>query len=123
MNIDKSGEEHIIDEDFHVELDENVFHDLVADDILDPDIDQNNPDMEGGRQGAGQQGPQRIVVVDPMKNLSEFSGKKTESGDHHLNAFDDHLKIQQINVVVANIAQIITRFGYSLFGKAKRWFN
>ena len=34
MNTD----EHIIDEDFHSEFDENLFHDLVADDILDPDI-------------------------------------------------------------------------------------
>ena len=30
---------------------------------------------------------------------------------------------KQINVADANVAQIITRFGYSLFGKAKKWFN
>ena len=52
---------------FHCEFDENSFHDLVADNILDPDINQNNPNMEGGRQGAGQQGPQRMVIVDPMR--------------------------------------------------------
>ena len=53
MNIDEPGEKHIIDEDFCGELDENLFHDLVADDILDPDRNQNNPNMEDGRQGAG----------------------------------------------------------------------
>ena len=34
MNIDGPGEEHIIDEDFHGEFDENLFQDLVADDIF-----------------------------------------------------------------------------------------
>ena len=58
-----------------------------------------------------------------MKNLPKFSGEKTESADNHLVAFDDYLEIQQINVADANMAQIITRFGYSLFGKAKEWFN
>ena len=33
------------------------------------------------------------------------------------------MEIQQIDVADANVVQIITRFGYSLFGKAKRWFN
>ena len=28
--------------------------------------------MECARQGAGQQGPQRMVVVDPMRNLPKF---------------------------------------------------
>ena len=28
-----------------------------------------------------------------------------------------------IMVADANVAQIITRFGYSLFGKAKKWFK
>ena len=64
-----------------------------------------------------------MVAVDPMRNLSKFSGEKTESADNHLVAFDDYLEIQQINVADANVAQIITRFGYSLFGKAKKWFN
>ena len=50
MNIDEPGEEHILDEDFHVEFDENLFHSLEAYDILDPDINQNSPNMEGGRQ-------------------------------------------------------------------------
>ena len=58
MNIDEPGEEHIIDEDFHGAFDENFFQDLLVDDILDPDLNSNNPNMEGGRQGAGQQGPQ-----------------------------------------------------------------
>ena len=79
--------------------------------------------MEGARQGAGQHGPQRMVVVDPMKNLPKFSGEKTESADNHLDAFDDYLEIQQINVVDTNVAYIITRFGYLLFDKAKKWFN
>ena len=35
MNIDEPDEEDIIDGDFHVDFDENLFHDLVADDILD----------------------------------------------------------------------------------------
>ena len=70
-----------------------------------------------------QQGPQRMVVVDPMNNLPKFSGEKTESADNHLDAFDDYLEIQQIEVTDSNVAQIITRFSYSLFGKAKKWFN
>ena len=88
MNIDEPGEEHIIDKDFHGEFDENLFQDVVAD-ILDPDLNINNPNMEG----AGQQGPQRMVVVDPMRNIPKFSGEKTESADNHLDAFDDYLKI------------------------------
>ena len=123
MNIGEPGEEHIIDEDFHGEFDENLFQDLVVDDIVDPDLNIHIPNMEGARQDAGQQGPQRMVVVDPMRNLPKFSGEKTESADNHLYAFDDYLQIQQINVADANVAQIITRFGYSLFGKAKKWFN
>ena len=119
MNIYEPGEEHIIDEDFHGEFDENIFQDLVADDILDPDLNINNPDMED----AGHQGPQRMVVVDPMRNLTKYSGEKTGSADNHLDAFDNYLEIQQINVVGANVVQIITRCGYSLFGKVKKWFN
>ena len=72
MNIDEPGEEHIIDEDFHGEFDENLFQDLVVDDIVDPDLNIDIPNMEGGaRQDAGQQGPQRMVVVDPMKNCTQ----------------------------------------------------
>ena len=40
----------------------------MAVDILDPDLNIDNPNMEGARQGAGLQSPQRMVVVDPMKN-------------------------------------------------------
>ena len=123
MKIDEPGEQHIIDEDFHGEFDENLFQDLAANDILDPSLNINNPNMEGGRQGAGQKGPQRMMVIDPMRNLTKFSGEKTESADNHLDAFDDDLEIQQINVADANVAQTITRFGYSFFGKAKMWFN
>ena len=65
MNIDEPGEEHIIDEDFHGEFNENSFQKLMADDILDPDLNINNPNMEG----AGQQGPQRMVVIEIMRNL------------------------------------------------------
>ena len=53
MNKEGPGEEHITDEDFHGEFDENLFQDLVADDILDPDLNINNPNMESGRQCAG----------------------------------------------------------------------
>ena len=60
-----------------------------------------------------------MVVIDPMRNLSKFFGEKIESADNHLDAFDDYLKIQHINVAEANVAQIITRFDYSLSGKAK----
>ena len=123
MNIDEPGDEHIIDEDFHGAFDENLFNELVVDDILVDDLNIDIPNMEGARHGAGQQGPQRMVVVDPMKNLPKFSGEKTESADNHLDAFDYYLEIQQIDVADANVAQIITRFGYSLFGKAKTWFN
>ena len=79
--------------------------------------------MEGAREGAGQQGPQRMEAADPMKNLPKFSGERTESANIHLDAFDDYLEIQQIDVADSNVAQIITRFGYSLFGKAKKLFN
>ena len=57
MNLYGPDEKHIIDDDFNGDFYENLFHDLVADDILDPDINQNNPNMEGSRQGTGQQGP------------------------------------------------------------------
>ena len=63
MNIGEPGEEHILDEDFHGEFDENLFQDLVADDILDPELNIDIPNMEVGRQGAGQQGTKRIVVL------------------------------------------------------------
>ena len=79
--------------------------------------------MEASRQGVGQHGPQRMTVVDPMPNLPKVSSEKTESTDNHLDAFDDYLEIHQINVADAKVAQIITRFGYSLFGRAKKWFN
>ena len=94
MNIDEPGEEQVIDEDFHCEFDENLFQDLVADDILDPNLNINNLNMEGGRQGAYQQGPQRMVVFNPTTNLPKFSGEKTESAGNHLDAFDDYLEIQ-----------------------------
>ena len=57
MNIDEPGKEQVIDEDFHGVSDGNSFQDLVADHIKDPDLNITNPNMEGGRQGAGQQGP------------------------------------------------------------------
>ena len=123
MDIDEPGKKHITDKDFHGEFGENLFQNLVADDILDPDLNIENPNMEGARQGAGQQSPHTKVVVDPMRNLHKFSGEKTQSADNHPDAFDDYLEMQQINVADANVAQIITRFGYSLFGKAKKWFN
>ena len=66
MNIDEPGQEQVIDEDFYGEFNESLFQDLVADDILGPDLSINNPNMECGRQGPGQQSPQRMVVVDPM---------------------------------------------------------
>ena len=46
MNIDEPGDERIIDEDFHSAFDENLFQDLVADDILDPDLNLDIPNME-----------------------------------------------------------------------------
>ena len=63
------------------------------------------------------------MALDPMRSLPNFSGEKTESTDNHLDAFDDCPKIHQIHVVDANITKIIARFGYSLFGKVKKWFN
>ena len=113
MNIDnKPGEEEAIDEDFNGVFNENLFQDLVADGILDLDLNINNPNMEGGTQGADQQGSQRMVDVDPIWNLPKFSGEKTESVDINLDAFDDYLEMQQINVADANVAQITTRFCY-----------
>ena len=52
MNIDEPGDEHIIDEDFHGAFDENLFQELVVNDILDPDLNLDIPNMEGARQGA-----------------------------------------------------------------------
>ena len=123
MNVDEPGEEHVTDDDFHGEFNKKVFHDLVADEILYPNANFNNPNMENSRHTGGQQGPHRMVVVDPKRNLPIFSGKKMESADNHFDAFDNHLEIQQINVVYANVAQIITRFGYSLSGKTRMWFH
>ena len=74
-------------------------------------------------EGTGHRCPQSMVVADLMRNLPTFSGEKTESANNYLDVFDDSLKIQQINVADANVTQIITIFGYSLFGKAKRWFT
>ena len=54
-----------------------------------------------------------------MRNLATSSGEKSESADNHLDAFDDYLEMQQINVADANVAPIITRFHYSLLDKAK----
>ena len=48
-----------------------------------------------------------MVVVDPTQNLTKFSGEKTESANNHLDAFDDYLEIQQINIANTNVAQII----------------
>ena len=53
-----------------------------------------------------------MVVVDPMRNLPKFPDEKTESTDTHLDAFDVYLELQHFNVVDANVAQIITKFGY-----------
>ena len=66
MNVDEPGEEQVIDYDFHGEFDKKLFQGLVANDILDPDLKINNSNMESGRQGAGQQGPHKMEVVDPM---------------------------------------------------------
>ena len=49
MNIDEPGDEHIIDESFPGAFDENLFQDLVVDDILDPDLNIDIPNMEGAR--------------------------------------------------------------------------
>ena len=65
----------------------------MVDDIVDPDLNIDIPNMEGARQDAGQQGPQRMVVVDPMRNLPKLSGEKTESANNHLDVLDDYLEI------------------------------
>ena len=61
---------------------------LVADDILGPDVNKNNPNIKGSRQDVGQHSPQRMVAVDPMRNLPKDSGVKTESADNHLGALN-----------------------------------
>ena len=65
MNIDEPGDEHIIDEDFHGAFDENLFNELVVDDILFDDLNINIPNMEGARQGAGQQGHKEWWLLTP----------------------------------------------------------
>ena len=54
-----------------------------------------------------------------MRNVPNLSGEKTKSADDHLDAFDNYEEMQTINVVDANVAQSMTRSGYSLLGKAK----
>ena len=49
-----------------------------------------------------------------MRNLSKYSGKKADSDGNHLDAFDDNLERQQVNIVDAKVAQIIIRSGYSV---------
>ena len=46
MNIDEPGEEQVIDEDFHGEFYENLFQDLVTDDIFDPHLNIDNPNTK-----------------------------------------------------------------------------
>ena len=65
MKIDEPDDEHIIDEDFHVAFDENLFQDLVVDNILDPDLNIDIPNMEGARHGAGQQGLKEWWLLTP----------------------------------------------------------
>ena len=48
MDIDEAGEEHIIE--FYGEFNENLFHDYIADHILDP---------------------KGMVVVEPMRKLNQ----------------------------------------------------
>ena len=116
MNIDEPSDKQMIDEDFHGELDKNLFYNLLADDILDTDIHQNNANMEGGRQGAGQLDPQRMVIVDLMRNLQNFLVRKL----NHQTIILIHLVITlkyKNQCLDTSVAQIITMFGYSLFDK------
>ena len=72
MNADEvhiHDDEQIIDEEFHCELDEDLLQELVLDDILEPAINANYPDMESDRAPAGQQDPQRMVVVYLMRQF------------------------------------------------------
>ena len=48
-------------------------------------------------EGVGHQGPQRLVIVDPMRNLPKFCGEKIDSADNHLDAFDDYLEYNSSN--------------------------
>ena len=72
MNIDEPGEEHVIDEDFHCDFDENLFHGLAADDILDPITNFNNPNMEGGRQGARCKVHKEWWLLTPLETYQNF---------------------------------------------------
>ena len=78
--------------------------------------------MEGGEVPAAG-GPQRMVVVDSMRRLPQFSDENSESADNHLSKFDDYPEIQQFNIIDVNVAKIITRLGYSSFGKATKWYT
>ena len=57
MNADEvhiQGGENVMDEGFHAQFIENIFHELVVDDMLGPAIIPNNPNLKGGRAPAGQ---------------------------------------------------------------------
>ena len=43
----------------------------MVDDIFDSDLNIDNPNMEGATQGAGQQGPQRMVIPDHHEKLNK----------------------------------------------------
>ena len=108
MNIDEPGEEQVIDEDFHGEVDENLFQDLVTDDVLDPNTNFNYPNIVGGSQGAGHKVHKEWWLLTPWETYQTFWWENWITS--HLDAFDDDLEIQQINVFDSNVAQIITRF-------------
>ena len=78
--------------------------------------------MGGGRQNVGQQGPQRMVIVDAIGNLSKFPGEKTESADNYFDANDDYLKMQQINVVDATCSTNHNQIWLFIIWKSQKVF-
>ena len=52
--------------------------------------------MVGGGACAGPQGPQRIMVVDPIDIFYKFHSEKMESVDNHLDIFDDYLEYNEL---------------------------
>ena len=91
--------------------------------ILNPSINPNNPNIEGGGVPAGQSGPQRKILIDPRRNVPKFSCEKAESPNDQHDTFDDYLEIKVNDAVDTSILQIINTFNYSLFGTAKKWFS
>jgi len=103
----------------------NVEQNLIQSETDDPNSGRN-PSRESSPEGEEEirEPSQQPYIMDPVKHLPSYSGERTEqvTAHQHLLSFKDFLKIQ-------NIAQDgewklkYERFGQSLKGKARDWFE